>query len=208
MVRCNLAVLLAERSLKITRVSNDTGISRTTLTNLANNYGVGIQLETLNTLCMYLKVTPSQLLSFIPVNIDVEGVCWNDDNSIDIDLRIEDSSGIHTCSLGGETVPMVGDDGYHIVRIDITARLYDEKGNDDDVRQDNQIIRQSFSKLTIPFQKDLEWLIFDGVVSSMRNYHVSYLGLDSAKDDYNRRLVDELAFVFRWEDELQIKPQG
>lgn len=52
MIKCNLAVLLAERGLKLTTVSNDTGISRTTLTALANNKNSGIQFDTLNTLCI------------------------------------------------------------------------------------------------------------------------------------------------------------
>lgn len=58
MVRCNLSVLMAERGLKISRIASDTGLSRTTLTALANNYSQGIQFDTLNTLCMYLNTTP------------------------------------------------------------------------------------------------------------------------------------------------------
>lgn len=69
MLRCNLAILLAERNLKITKVSHDTGISRTTLTALVNNRSTGIQLDTLNALCLYLGVKPDEFLSFIPVEI-------------------------------------------------------------------------------------------------------------------------------------------
>lgn len=37
MILTNLKVLLAERNLSISKVSNDTGISRTTLTALSSN---------------------------------------------------------------------------------------------------------------------------------------------------------------------------
>lgn len=74
MVRCNLAVLLAERNLKISKVSAETGISRTTLTALSLNRSQGIQFDTLNTLCMYLQVTPSDIISAIPIDVDIASV--------------------------------------------------------------------------------------------------------------------------------------
>lgn len=68
MIHCNLAVLLAERNLKIKKISDDTGISRTTLTALSNNYSQGVQFNTLNTLCIYLDVTPNDLMLFYPLD--------------------------------------------------------------------------------------------------------------------------------------------
>ena len=70
MIRCNLAVLLAERNLRISKVSKDTGISRTTLTSLNNNYSQGIQFDTMNTLCLYLGVVPEKLISYIRLNFE------------------------------------------------------------------------------------------------------------------------------------------
>lgn len=72
MIKCNLPVLLAERGLKITKVSIDTGISRTTLTSLNNNYSQGIQFDTLNKLCGYLKVLPGELFLYIPYEIKIK----------------------------------------------------------------------------------------------------------------------------------------
>ena len=63
MVDSNLAVLLAERNLKITKVSRDTGISRTTLTALCYDQTAGIKYDTLNTLCKYLQITPTEFSS-------------------------------------------------------------------------------------------------------------------------------------------------
>lgn len=70
MIKCNLPVLLAERGLKITKLSNDTGISRTTLTSLSNNYSQGIQFDTLNKICNYLKITPGELFLYVPFEIN------------------------------------------------------------------------------------------------------------------------------------------
>lgn len=71
MVDSNLAVLLAERNLKITRVSRDTGISRTTLTALCNDYTGGIKFDTLNVLCKYLKVTPQDFFNYSPYDYEI-----------------------------------------------------------------------------------------------------------------------------------------
>ena len=71
MILFNLAVLLAERNLKITMVSTETGISRTTLTSLVKNNAQGIQLATINNLCQYLQVTPKELFSYIPFDFSI-----------------------------------------------------------------------------------------------------------------------------------------
>ena len=69
MLKCNLGVLLAERGLKITKVAEETGISRTTITALVNNTHQGIQFDTLNKLCLYLKSSPTEFFLFYPFNI-------------------------------------------------------------------------------------------------------------------------------------------
>lgn len=66
----NLATILTERQLKITKVANDTHISRTTLTSLFQNDSKMIQLETINTLCQYLKITPGDFFEYVPYDFD------------------------------------------------------------------------------------------------------------------------------------------
>ena len=46
MILCNLAAIMGERRLKISKVAADTGISRTTLTALYYDSGKGVQFET------------------------------------------------------------------------------------------------------------------------------------------------------------------
>ena len=71
MIKSNLNVKLAENNLKISKVYNDTGISRSTLTTLATGDPKGIQLETINTLCRYLDITPGELFIYAPIDITV-----------------------------------------------------------------------------------------------------------------------------------------
>lgn len=65
----NLSVLLAERRLTISKAAQDTGISRTTLTALTSRSARGIQFDTLNRLCQYLKVTPDALFIYRPFDL-------------------------------------------------------------------------------------------------------------------------------------------
>ena len=71
MIDSNLAVLLAERNLKITKVSRDTGISRTTLTALCYDHSGGIKFDTLNTLCNYLGITPAEFFSYSQYDYEI-----------------------------------------------------------------------------------------------------------------------------------------
>ena len=73
MLISNLSVLLAQRRLTITRVSRDTRISRTTLTALCGGSAKGVQFETLNALCQYLKVAPGDLFLYRP--FDLSAAC-------------------------------------------------------------------------------------------------------------------------------------
>lgn len=64
MIENRLRVIAAERYLKITKISDDTGISRTTLTAMSNNTAKGITYATINTLCKYLHITPNELFIY------------------------------------------------------------------------------------------------------------------------------------------------
>jgi len=70
MIKNNFNTLMAERQLKITRVSNDTGISRTTLTALSQEMSKGVQLDTLNTLCNYFSITPCEFFDYLPFDLE------------------------------------------------------------------------------------------------------------------------------------------
>lgn len=71
MFRCNLKNILTEKRLTISKVSEDTGISRTTLAMLVNNNGKGVQFDTINKLCYYFSIDSNALFSFFPVDFYV-----------------------------------------------------------------------------------------------------------------------------------------
>ncbi|WP_065424916.1 helix-turn-helix domain-containing protein [Ligilactobacillus salivarius] len=70
MIKSNLAVLMAERGLKIADVYNDTGISKTTLMALSENKGKGIQFETIDKLCNYLNISPQDFFVYSPFLVE------------------------------------------------------------------------------------------------------------------------------------------
>lgn len=55
---------LGEKRLKISKISKDTGISRTTLTNLYYGKSNAISFHTLNTLCEYLSCDISDIIEY------------------------------------------------------------------------------------------------------------------------------------------------
>lgn len=83
MIKNNFNTLMAERLLKITRVSNDTGISRTTLTALSQEMNKGVQLDTLNTLCNYFNITPGEFFDYIPYEFTIRIIdSENEENDV------------------------------------------------------------------------------------------------------------------------------
>ena len=118
MVHCNLATLLAQRNLKISKVYQDTGISRTTLTALAYNRALGIQFDTLDTLCTYLKISASDLLLHIPVDITWSREKYSESGATRYDtviMTVKERGKEKSYSLCLETVsPADGTDQYHV----------------------------------------------------------------------------------------------
>ena len=71
MIRVLLKQLLDEKAFKERRritmneVSGETGISRPTLTRIANIPGYNTNTETISALCKYFSCTPGELLTYI-----------------------------------------------------------------------------------------------------------------------------------------------
>ena len=62
MIISNLAVLLAERKLKVADLVRSTGINKSTLHKLYNDESVRIDFETIDKICMALNVEVGDLL--------------------------------------------------------------------------------------------------------------------------------------------------
>jgi len=71
MIRIKLKQLLDEkafverRRITLNDVAEETGISRPTLTRIANVPGYNTNTDTVDALCKYFKCTPAELLQFV-----------------------------------------------------------------------------------------------------------------------------------------------
>lgn len=166
MVYCNLAVLLAERHLRISSVSADTGISRTTLTALCQNAGKGVQTDTINTLCMYLNIGVGDLFSFYPFDISISDCTYySTDGTADLVFNYisRQYNGEISCaaeiSIGSYQFP---DQGCYAV---IALREYEPQTEQD--AYINGLIRAAFKTLPVSFVEMLKSEIADKVISSL-----------------------------------------
>lgn len=64
MIISNLAVLLAERKMKVADLVRSTGINKSTLHKLYNDESVRIDFETIDKICLALDVEVGDLLVF------------------------------------------------------------------------------------------------------------------------------------------------
>ncbi|NNH78933.1 helix-turn-helix transcriptional regulator [Acinetobacter sp. ANC 5380] len=64
MIKSNLAVLLAERKMKVADLVRSTGINKSTLHKLYNDESVRIDFETIDKICTTLEVEVGELLIY------------------------------------------------------------------------------------------------------------------------------------------------
>lgn len=166
MIRNRLSVLLAERTLKITKVAKETGISRNTITSTAQNDGKMIQLETINALCHYLKITPGEFFSYIPYDFTYQfQLSRNEEIQKDTDNAYLISAAIGVCGPNKELISTINlkSSLYHTEARLGGAKLYKgflyvEKGS-------AEVWEELKKEIPIEFQVDiskyLEKLIYD-----------------------------------------------
>lgn len=65
MIKCHLSRLLGERKLKVSDVAQATGINRGTLTRLYHETAWRVELDVLETLCLYLNCELHDLLELV-----------------------------------------------------------------------------------------------------------------------------------------------
>ena len=206
MIRCNFAILLAEQNLKITKVSNDTGISRTTLTALSNNYSQGIQFDTINKLCIYLRVTPEELLAFVPIDIkiddiplDINEIIRSKSSTSEILVTITDKNKDYNCYVCGNiSIEFSKDKGKsnEIVDIILDMELWNPDDNEhirNDIEEENQILINAFKQLTRPFLNDLEAVIIEKLI-----YELEY----EYGCEYKFVVADDAGISINWPNEL------
>ncbi|MDU2971611.1 MAG: helix-turn-helix transcriptional regulator [Veillonella sp.] len=166
MIKSNLKVKLAENNIRISKIANDTGISRTTLTALSEGHTKGIQFDTLNKICRYLKIEPADLFVYSPIDIipkiqtfslsnvdsyyDSDDEKWyiaNADISTTLFLNVETDNNKFSVECSGEG--KIDDD---LITISFTT--------DDDIEQ-MQELDKIYKELPRELQVYLESLISD-----------------------------------------------
>lgn len=213
MIRNNLATLLAERSLKITKVASETGISRNTITSTAQNDGKMIQLETINVLCQFLNVKPSEFFDYLPYDFEVKTYLTklNFENNpygpdelkeLEADLFLEKTS--HTPMAKKEfdftvklTEPVSGDeddpfmDNYLTMKVSI---LLADK---------NQVESLSDTWLALPagFKDDLKTQMMTRVSAELKRQMI-----ESDEISWNDHVVKNIKMLFSFDFESDLLP--
>lgn len=191
MIRFNLSVLLAERNLKITKVSKDTGISRTTLTSLASNNSKGIQFDTINTLCKYLSINPEDLFSYIPFDIVTPKITSETkaypeilENQIIIQqelIEAQKNDTTHFCIvLNFNTIKFIT--GNTIIDILIEFYTYKIENFKIKLEAKNYYIKNLIESLPVSFRKDFEEDMIDQVI-----LHFADLNINTENYTYKTR---------------------
>lgn len=103
MVKCNLDSILKDRKIRITKLSDDTGISRTTITSLCKGYAKGITFDVMGKLCEYLGVGFDEL--FVSENNKLEKVIYTlNKDSIDVSYSLGNKNKVASIPLSSEDV--------------------------------------------------------------------------------------------------------
>lgn len=66
MIKSNIAVLLAERKLKMSDLAKETGINRGTIQRMYHDEASRIELEVMNKMCEFFDCTPGDLFTYHP----------------------------------------------------------------------------------------------------------------------------------------------
>lgn len=165
MILCNLSNLIAEKRTNISIVSRDTGISRTTLTSLCNNYCMGVQLDTVNKLCKYFDVGIEQLLLYSKYDIDVcSQMPYFEIEQIPLPSVLEGEYLIVISYAEREIKCSISSNirfHYEKARIEwleVDLELWEDEFNPDLV-EENRILRKVLSELQSPFKAWLRYKI-------------------------------------------------
>ncbi|MDG4506078.1 helix-turn-helix transcriptional regulator [Streptococcus suis] len=85
MIRNNLAKLMIDRGITATKLFNDTGIARSTISKISNNNTDKISLQTIDKLCYVLGVSPAEFFDYIPYEVTINLGFENYDSLSDLE---------------------------------------------------------------------------------------------------------------------------
>lgn len=200
MIRNRLAELLFERDIKIVRMSKEIGISRNTITNTASNNSEMLQMNTINKICSYLKITPCEFFDYIPLDIEfsffenqsidiVAG--WNlslieCQINLDIDLLLDIESEGKNYKIDTKLIPSTN----------IILNMTPTENNialtiDSDEKQLNTL-KEIFKDIPKEFKK----VIYNNLISEYKKFIAKNIDLDEIVEGNTKRdLINTLNFT-------------
>ncbi|QPS99846.1 helix-turn-helix transcriptional regulator [Staphylococcus equorum] len=86
MIRNRLSELLSERGLKISRVSKEVSIARSSLTSMVQNDSEMIRYDAIDKLCSFLNINPGDFFEYNPLELDYS---FDEDPIVDYEINYE-----------------------------------------------------------------------------------------------------------------------
>lgn len=155
-------VLLAERQLSIKQVVEETGISRSAISNIVNNPSANVATETIDKLCRYLGVTPTEFFVYSEYDFELSytegeeffdfGVFYHENERV-YRVHIEIGNNEHFEKMG---YPLVSDK--YDVQIELSSA--------DDINDDDELAA-IYKHLPVIFQTQLNNLVIRTIQNSL-----------------------------------------
>lgn len=179
---------MAEKGFNIQNVKDQTTLSRTTISNLYNNYGSGVQYDTMRQLCELFECEPGDLFKYVAAttffeikeiyeeNIQMDFVQLENilDNSID---EIEYVSNIHLETLVNGTVIYKGDKRTFSFNAQLDADLeFNEGYTISSISENHLSLYEKLKELKLPYYVENyienKWNEFIGewIIDHLENY--------------------------------------
>ena len=182
MIINKLNLLLAERFIKASKLSKDTGIAQSTISKIVNNSTSQIDYSTLDKICRYLNITPSNFFEYDPISIIFQR--FSEDEEYEDDDINKNFMFYVRYDKGMELFRTIK----YEVNVDVYAnelyvRAYPEASNNKDVKFINHI-----NNLSIGIQKTLS----DEIELFTKNSLIDKLSLDkSYQFDINVDIINK-----------------
>lgn len=148
MIRNRLNILLAERNLTIKDVNENTGLSRTTISNMINGISDGLQMKTLDILCNYLEVTPSDFFDYAPFIYKFYSK-QNEDYEVVIEIKSGDSLLTYWYSTSYDSKEAYLENESRIEKYDLYITIYSDYTKD-------PFLDNIYNKLSVTLKNDFK----------------------------------------------------
>lgn len=188
MIRNRLNILLAERNLNIKDVYENTGLSRTTVSNMINGVSDGLQMKTLDILCNYLEVSPSEFFDYAPFIIKFHVTHDNDDEII-VEVKNGQSLKTYWYNVLYKTKEEYIENDTRVEKYDLYVTVHSDSYED-------PFLSEVFNTLSITLKKDYKESFWSFIMTEASNS----LMTGNLTPKYEDEIIDntkELKTLFR-----------